>query len=233
MFGIASLLVIVLLSLLITRIATVALVATMVLMLWKAGLAAVIASLMIGFTRSGGLHAWRRVAELVGGLALLLVLARSRWVDRRLTELISRLIRRYTDLDTRDYAALLDVGGDSTVLELAVPTAATTARRAATRASARPTRWSSTAAAMRSASSTRALRSAGRRRARPRGRGAGTARAHRRCTRRRRRARSSPNGVSRRSGAGAEPTQPWVTRLTGSEDGRESPGRVVSCTRSG
>lgn len=159
MFGIASLLVVVLFSLLITRIATVALVATglshsaarfqarsaftgtgfttgeaenvvnhpvrrrivmFLMLLGNAGLAAVIASLMIGFTRSGGLHAWWRILELAGGMALLLAISRSRWVDRWLTQAIGRALRRYTDLDTRDYASLLDVGGDYTVLELAV-----------------------------------------------------------------------------------------------------------------
>ena len=110
--GTASLLVVVLLSLLITRIAMVALVATglsrsaarfqprsaftgagfttseaesvvnhparrrIVMLLGNAGLAAVVASLMIGFARSGGLHAWWRVLELVGGMAVLPALAR-------------------------------------------------------------------------------------------------------------------------------------------------------------
>lgn len=159
MFGIASLLVVVLLSLLITRIAMVALVATglsrsaarfqarsaftgtgfttseaeavvnhpvrrrivmLLMLLGNAGLAAVVASLMVGFTRSGGLHAMWRVVELVGGMAVLLALSRSRRVDAKLTVLIGRALRRYTDLDARDYESLLNVGGDYTVLELAV-----------------------------------------------------------------------------------------------------------------
>lgn len=159
MLGIASLLVIILLSLLITRIAVVALVATglsrsaarfqarsaftgtgfttseaeavvnhparrriimIVMLLGNAGLAAVVASLMIGFTRGGGTNAAIRLGELVGGLAVLVALSRSRWVDRWLTTLIGRLMRRWTDLETRDFAALLDLGGEYTVLELAV-----------------------------------------------------------------------------------------------------------------
>ncbi|MCA1676780.1 MAG: TrkA C-terminal domain-containing protein, partial [Actinobacteria bacterium] len=42
------------------------------------------------------------------------------WVDRRLTAAISYVLRRYTDLPTRDVASLLDLSGDYAVSELAV-----------------------------------------------------------------------------------------------------------------
>jgi hypothetical protein len=157
--GIASLLVVVLLSLLITRIATVAFVATglsktaarfqarsaftgtgfttgeaesvvnhpvrrrivlVLMLLGNAGLAAVVASLMIGFTRSDRFHAWQRIVELLGGMLVLYAVSRSRWVDRWLTALIGRALRRWTDIETRDYASLLDLGAGYAVLELAV-----------------------------------------------------------------------------------------------------------------
>ncbi len=53
-------------------------------------------------------------------LAVLLMVARSRWVDRRLTPLIGRLLSRYTDVPVRDYAALLELEQGYSVLELAV-----------------------------------------------------------------------------------------------------------------
>ncbi|HET7567173.1 MAG TPA: TrkA C-terminal domain-containing protein [Gaiellaceae bacterium] len=157
--AIASLLVVVLISLIVTRVATVALIATglsremarfqsrsaftgtgfttteaesvvnhpvrrrivLALMLaGNAGLAAVVASLMLGFTRGGGAATGWRVLELIAGLAVLLALARSRWVDRRLSPLIGRALSRWTDVPLRDYAGLLELDQGFRVLELAV-----------------------------------------------------------------------------------------------------------------
>lgn len=157
--AISSLLIVVLISLLVTRVATIALIATglsremarfqarsaftgtgfttseaeavvrhpvrrrivLVLMLaGNAGLAAVVASLMLGFTRGGSGAAGYRILELILGLAVLLALARSRHVDRRLTPLVARLLSRFTDLQVRDYAGLLELEGGYRVIELAV-----------------------------------------------------------------------------------------------------------------
>jgi hypothetical protein len=159
MIAISSLLVVVLISLLVTRVATVALIATglsremarfqarsaftgtgfttseaeavvrhpvrrriiLALMLaGNAGLAAVVASLMLGFTRGGSGGAGYRILELILGLAILLALARSRHVDRRLTPLVARLLSRYTDVQIRDYAGLLELEGGYRVVELVV-----------------------------------------------------------------------------------------------------------------
>jgi hypothetical protein len=158
--AIASLLVVVLISLIVTRVATVALTATgmsremarfqarsaftgtgfttqeaesvvnhpvrrrivmMLMLAGNAGLAAVVASLMLGFTRGGGAGAAGiRLGELIAGLALLLAAARSRLVDRWATPLIARLLSRWTDLDVRDYSGLLELSNGYRVLELAV-----------------------------------------------------------------------------------------------------------------
>jgi hypothetical protein len=159
MIAISSLLVVVLISLLVTRVATIALIATglsremarfqarsaftgtgfttseaeavvrhpvrrliiLALMLaGNAGLAAVVASLMLGFTRGGSGAAGYRILELLLGLAVLLALARSRHVDRRLTPLVARLLSRYTDVQIRDYAGLLELEGGYRVVELVV-----------------------------------------------------------------------------------------------------------------
>jgi hypothetical protein len=157
--AIASLLVVVLISLIVTRVATVALVSTglsremarfqarsaftgtgfttqeaesvvnhpvrrrivMALMLaGNAGLAAVVASLMLGFARSGRAAVGMRLGELLFGLVVLLAAARSSWVDRRFSPLIARLLSRWTDLELRDYSGLLELSNGYRVLELAV-----------------------------------------------------------------------------------------------------------------
>lgn len=159
MYAIASLLVIVLISLLVTRVATVVLVATglsrqsarfqarsaftgtgfttsesehvvdhplrrrvmMALILsGNAGIVAGAGTLILGFQRGGTGYNWVRVIELVAGLLGLFLLSRNSAVDRRLTRLIGRVLRRYTDLPARDLDGLLDLSGDYSVIELSV-----------------------------------------------------------------------------------------------------------------
>lgn len=158
MVAITSLLLVVAISLVVTRVATVILTATgmsrqsarfqarsaftgagfttreseealahplrrrvigMLMLLGNAGIVAAASSTILGFSGSAvGATGWR-VLELIGGLIALVYLSRSRWVDRRLTHLIGRLLRRYTDLPGRDVASLLDLSGPYAVSELA------------------------------------------------------------------------------------------------------------------
>jgi hypothetical protein len=158
--AISTLLVVVAVSLLLTRVATVILIATgmsreaarfqarsafstagfttreseevvdhpvrrrvimTLMLLGSAGTVAVISTLILGFGSNGGGSArWWRILELVLGLMALLYLSRSRWIDRRLTNGIRRLLRRFTDIEARDLASLLDLAGDYAVSELAV-----------------------------------------------------------------------------------------------------------------
>ncbi len=60
------------------------------------------------------------VASLVGGLVLLILVSRSSWIDRRLSAWITRLLKRFTTLDVRDYVSLLQLGGEYRVTDLAV-----------------------------------------------------------------------------------------------------------------
>jgi hypothetical protein len=158
--AVLSVLVIVTLSLLVTRVATVALTLTglsresarfqarsaltttgftsseserivghpvrrriiMTLMLTgSAGIVTVIASLALSFATAGGaLDAGLRLGFLLVGLLILLAAARSERFDRMLQPAIRRALRRFTDIDVRDYAALLHIHGDFAVSELAV-----------------------------------------------------------------------------------------------------------------
>lgn len=159
MVAIASLLIVVAVSLLITRVATVILTATgmsrqsarfqarsaftgagfttneseavvshplrrrvigTLMLLGNAGIVATASSAILGLRSNGwGATGWRGL-ELVLGLAALIVISRSQWVDVRLTRLIGRLLGRYTDLPTRDLDNLLDLSGRYAVSELAV-----------------------------------------------------------------------------------------------------------------
>ncbi|MGI9015569.1 MAG: TrkA C-terminal domain-containing protein [Euzebya sp.] len=54
------------------------------------------------------------------GLLGIYFLASSRWFDKALTPVMTRVLRRYTDLEVRDYAALLQIAGDYAVMELLI-----------------------------------------------------------------------------------------------------------------
>ncbi len=170
MYGVALLLVVAMMSLLITRVATIALTATgmprpaarfqarsalsgvgfttteseavvahparrriiMALMLvGSVGLATSIAGILAGVaggTPSAG-DRLSRILVLVAGLAGVYALSSSRAVDRSLSKVIGRALARYTDLDVRDYAALLHVAGEYEVKEMvAAPDAWLTGR---------------------------------------------------------------------------------------------------------
>ena len=159
MVAISTLLLVVAVSLLITRVATVILTATgmsresarfqarsafsgsgfttresetvvdppvrrrviaFLMLLGSAGTVAVISTLILGFGKGGGGQRWGRIIELVLGLLSLVLLSRSRRVDRRLTSLTRAVLRRHTRLRVQDLASLLDLAGDYAVSELAV-----------------------------------------------------------------------------------------------------------------
>lgn len=162
MYAVILLLVVAMLSLLITRVATIALTATgmsrssarfqarsaltgvgfttteseavvahparrrivMALMLvGSVGLATSIAGILAGVVgRAGATDRVFRAAVLVAGMALIYRISTSKRVDRRLASVIGRALARFTDLDVRDYAALLHVSGEYEVKEMvAVP----------------------------------------------------------------------------------------------------------------
>ncbi len=61
-----------------------------------------------------------RAGLIVAALAVLLWLAHNRVVDRALRQVIERVLRRVTDLEVRDYAALLHLRGQWRVAQLPV-----------------------------------------------------------------------------------------------------------------
>ncbi|MFZ0831945.1 MAG: TrkA C-terminal domain-containing protein [Mycobacterium sp.] len=159
MYAIASLLAVLAVSLLVTRVATVVLVASgmsaesarfqarsaftgagfttteseqvvghplrrrvmmMLMLVGNIGFVAAATSLIIGFRGSAPGSPWLRVIELAAGLILLVYVSRSPWVNRWLTALISRILRRWTDLEGRDSAVLTDLADGYVISELAI-----------------------------------------------------------------------------------------------------------------
>jgi K+/H+ antiporter YhaU regulatory subunit KhtT len=158
--AIAAALVAIIISLLVTRIATLALTATgmnrqiarfqarsaftgvgfttseaedvvhhpvrrriimLLMLLGNAGVITIAASLILSFAKSGrSSPTLLRFTVLLAGLALILVAANSRVVDRKLSEIIARALGRWTDLGTRDWARLLQLSGDYGIAELTV-----------------------------------------------------------------------------------------------------------------
>ncbi len=159
MYAVVLLVVVALVSLLITRVATIALTVTglprpparfqarsalsgvgfttseaeavvnhpvrrrivMALMLvGNAGVVTAMAGLLAGFARADAGEGLFRGVLLMLGLASVYALSRSRVVDQRLSRLIERGLRRYTDLEVRDYERLLNLSGEYSVKEMPV-----------------------------------------------------------------------------------------------------------------
>jgi hypothetical protein len=89
------------------------------ILLGNAGVVSVLGTLIISF--GGHSHdTLLRAVVLGAGLLLLALFAASRPVDRVLTRVIRRGLGRWSDLDVRDYSAVLELEGGYTVSELLV-----------------------------------------------------------------------------------------------------------------
>ncbi len=85
------------------------------------GIVTAMSSLMLSFVdMRGSQGAWLSLGALVSGLILLLAVSSSAWVDRHLCRAISWALKRFTQLDARDYARLLHLREDYGVSDLRV-----------------------------------------------------------------------------------------------------------------
>lgn len=94
----------------------------LLMLLGNAGIVTVIASVVLTFVSfeiAGGSVVWKTVL-LFAGLGALWGMATNRWVDRYLSNFIAWMLKRYTRLDVRDYAALFHMAGEYKVVELYV-----------------------------------------------------------------------------------------------------------------
>lgn len=85
------------------------------MLLGNAGIVSVIASLVVGFVGAESQAAALRLLVLAAGLLGLWLLARTNWFNRLISSAIERGLRRWSDMDVRDYVQLLDVSGDYAV----------------------------------------------------------------------------------------------------------------------
>lgn len=85
-----------------------------------AGIVTAVAGLIIGFSDTSSAQDVRRFAVLIVALGGLVIVSRTNAFNRVLTPVLSRLINRYTDLEARDYAELLHLGGEWGVGQVAV-----------------------------------------------------------------------------------------------------------------
>lgn len=84
------------------------------------GIVAVSATLIVSLI---GLHQRAtplRLIVFVLGVIAFFVVARSKWVDRLMCAVITRILRRWTDLETRDFATLLHLRDDYRIAEIAI-----------------------------------------------------------------------------------------------------------------
>lgn len=87
----------------------------------SAGFVSIVISLILSFAGTGDeTDRLLRVLYLVGGVILLWILARSRFVGEYLSRAIEWALDRWTDLDTRDYVSLLKLSGEYRVTELQI-----------------------------------------------------------------------------------------------------------------
>ncbi|MDJ0866517.1 MAG: TrkA C-terminal domain-containing protein [Myxococcota bacterium] len=85
------------------------------------GIVTAMSSLLLSFVdMRGSQGAWVSLGVLVAGLIALLVVSSSSWVDRYLCRAISWALRRFTQIDARDYARLLHLREDYGVSDLLV-----------------------------------------------------------------------------------------------------------------
>lgn len=89
------------------------------MVLRNAGLVTAVSSFLLSFTGAENTpETLRRVAILAAGLGALWMISHSQIVDRWLTVVIRWGLNRFTEIEVRDYARLLDLGGDYSIKEL-------------------------------------------------------------------------------------------------------------------
>lgn len=94
----------------------------MVLMLiGNIGIPTMIATLAVSLIATAQAeHWWNPVILMVAGLSALIYAARSQWVERHLNKVLAKVLKRWTDLEVRDYISLLQLQNGYGVNEMVI-----------------------------------------------------------------------------------------------------------------
>lgn len=95
-------------------------IAMTLMLLGNAGIVTTASALILAFVGPGDVALGWKLLLLAVGIGALWALSVSPWVDRRLSNLIDGMLKRYTRLDVRDYDRLLHLAGEYSVSELVV-----------------------------------------------------------------------------------------------------------------
>lgn len=87
----------------------------LLMILGNAGVVTAISSLVLTFVGQQESDAYVRGAWILGGLLLLWLVARSRWVDRTMHHVMQAVLNRSGAIRAQDYARLLDLRGEYVV----------------------------------------------------------------------------------------------------------------------
>ena len=93
----------------------------LLMLVGNAGIVTAISVLILSFVNQSDTEAvWIRIPLLIAGLAVIFGLTKIPWVDRGLHRLIEKALKKWTDIDARDYEQLLHLSGTYGVSELVV-----------------------------------------------------------------------------------------------------------------
>lgn len=98
---------------------------SILMLVHNVGLATVVATVVIGFLEmnraDNTILGWVQSFAVLGtGLLVLWLVASSSWIDRRMSSVIRWALSRFTELDARDYVALLHLRGEYAVKEMRI-----------------------------------------------------------------------------------------------------------------
>jgi hypothetical protein len=95
----------------------------LLMLMGNIGVATVAATIMVSFMNTSDANSNQRMiilAILAAGLVLLWLIFNSRWIERHMNRVIAWMLKTFTDLDVRDYVALLELSSGYAVSEMLV-----------------------------------------------------------------------------------------------------------------
>ena len=93
----------------------------LLMILGNAGIVTGVASLIIGFVDVNAEEkGWVKIVILIGSIVFLWNFANSKWFDRKMSNVVSRYLNRFTHLDVNDYTSLLHLSGEYRISEIGV-----------------------------------------------------------------------------------------------------------------